>query len=225
MTEPVRRDYWDREITDWAKSSYDPERKGFLDKLRTSVDARKETALELIAAHCPRDSVLVDLGCGSGHFVVEALERGLCAKAYGVDFADQGIAFANDMAKAKGFADRAVFSVGNVLEYDIPAGATLVTGLGLMDWLHEEENRRLYHKLKDRRFIVSYSERDGTFAEIVHRVWLCERLRLFGKGVRAYHHDREFVLDLAKNVANAKNPQVVKRKAARFGALVHNLED
>ncbi|HNM47483.1 MAG TPA: SDR family oxidoreductase, partial [Candidatus Sumerlaeota bacterium] len=98
----------------------------------------------------------------------------------------------------------------------------VVTGFGLVDWLEREECLRFFRNIKDRTFMFSYSDQDGSFDEIIHHFYLVERLRLFGGGVRAYHHPRATIEGRLRK-CNITNFEIVSRKEMRFGRLVHNL--
>ena len=103
-----------------------------------------------------------------------------------------------------------------------PPETTLVTGLGLLDWLEPDQIDDLFSRLKGRRFILSFSEQDKSLDEIVHRIYLVWRLRFFGKGVRAYHHKRRFILDLARR-HDLGEVEIHSAPSMRFGRLLHNL--
>ena len=224
MTPTPRESYWEKKIARWARSSYEEDRHGMIAKLRKSIDARKETALEVLEAHLEPGGNLLDLGCGAGQFAIEAVRRGLVERAAGVDFARPGIEAAREMAAELSLADKATFNVASVLEFPIEDDVTIITGLGLLDWLERDEVLRLFERARGRLFLFSYSERDNSPAEIVHRVWLCERLRWFGGGVRAYHHRRAFIEEAARDKAGAETVSFVKNQAMRFGTLAHNLK-
>ena len=49
----------------------------------------------------------------------------------------------------------------------------VVTGFGLVDWLEREECLRFFRNIKDRTFMFSYSEQDGSFDEIIHHTLRC----------------------------------------------------
>ncbi|MCB2156078.1 class I SAM-dependent methyltransferase [bacterium] len=223
MTANPRESYWEKKIQRWAESSYEAERRGVLDKLRTSIDARKETALQVIEKHANRGGKLLDLGCGAGQFAIEAARRGLVDQSIGVDFARPGIEAARKMAEDLDLSEAVRFEVASVLDFPIDDDVTIVTGLGLLDWLHHDEVLRLFERVRGRHFVLSYSEQDNSLAEIVHRLWLCERLRWFGGGVRAYHHKRTFIENAAHQQAGADKVSFVKNREMRFGTLAHNL--
>lgn len=217
-----RSAYWDRKIRKWAKSSYGAEREGILSKMRTSICARKEETKKLLRQYASPGFTLVDLGCGAGQLALEAVQELQASSAMGRDFSAEAIHVAQELrAKADIPADTLHYEVADI---DVPIPpADIVTALGLVDWLQEGQIRALIQNLRGRRFVISYSEQDGSFDEIVHRVWLVWRLKL-RPGVRAYHHRRDFIFGLFKE-AGIEGVQQVSSKGMRFGRLVHNLAE
>lgn len=214
--------YWDKKIRRWAASSYAARRADPMAKLRTSIDARKEEAKRLLRAHLAPGYRLLDLGCGSGHFVIEALRECGAGFARGHDFSPAAIELARTLAGELGLGlEKVRFEVAPI-EAPLPE-ADVVTGLGLLDWLEGGQIEDLFARLRGRRFVFSYSEQDGSFAEWVHRAYLVWRLRWFGGGVRAYHHTRQFILERIEK--NGLGPvEIVSSRGMRFGRLVHNLK-
>jgi len=220
------RQYWDREIDHWARTSYDPaQARGLVPRimarLRSSVDARGRIASQLLAPRI-KGRTLLDLGCGDGRFALAMLDAG-AARVEGWDIAPAAVEIARKRAAERGVADRADFHARSVDDADLPA-TEFTTGLGLLDWMPPEAIRRLLGRVRGRRVMFSYSEQDGTFAELVHRVWLCKRLEYFGGGVRAYHHPRAVMLEWFRE-AGFEKPAIVAHPDARFGRLIHNLDD
>jgi len=222
----TRRDevkaYWDRRIGSWDDSSYDRGHgHGLMGKLRSSVDARMRLALTLLAPHAQGKTVL-DLGCGGGRVAVEMVRSLGAAKAHGIDISPAAIEKGNALAKRAEVGDRVTFEVGTV-ERDTFPRADITLGLGLLDWLNDEETERLLTALEGRRIVLSYSEEDGSLAEIIHRFYLIYPLRWFGGAVSARHHRRAQIAAWMEK--HGFTPfTVVDDKAARFGKLVHNLD-
>jgi SAM-dependent methyltransferase len=217
-----RAKYWDNKIRRWAESSYDEDRDDTMAKLRTSIDARKNEAMKLLDKHYDDTFSLLDLGCGAGQFVIEVAKRGWLSFGHGWDFAEDGIKFADELRDAEGLPPEEVqFKVAGVDE-EWP-DVDVITGLGLLDWLDEDQIDDLFSRLKGRKFIFSFSEQDNSLAEIVHRVYLVWRLKLRKDNVRAYHHKRQFFFDLAKKY-DLGELHVHEAKEMRFGRLLHNLE-
>ena len=216
--------YWDDKITWWAESSYEEQPRGLTGRimahLRRSVHARAVIALEILRPHIEGKTIL-DIGCGNGHFVKGCLDLG-AKHAYGMDISPQAVDLARRLAEKNGYADRAEFYTGRAGDGNFPE-ADIVTGLGLIDWLSPAECMAMLRAIRGRKFLFSYSEQDNSFDEIVHHFYLIERLRWFGKGVRAYHHRRETILSRFRKAGLAP-VTIVERKEMRFGRLVHNLE-
>jgi phenylpyruvate C(3)-methyltransferase len=61
-------------------------------------------------------AVLADLGCGSGGRVMDLLRRYPAARGIGIDIAPAPLEVARKEAASAGLGDRAVFTVGNVLD-------------------------------------------------------------------------------------------------------------
>ncbi|MCC6547167.1 methyltransferase domain-containing protein [Candidatus Sumerlaeota bacterium] len=216
------KSYWDEKIDWWADSSYEEKPRGPVERwmatLRRSVHARAVIALEHLEPHI-QGKVVLDVGCGNGHFAKSCAELG-AKHVIGTDISPAAVEIAKKLAKANGVGDRTTFLVARA--GDPLPDSDIVTGFGLIDWLEREECLRFFRNIKDRIFMFSYSEQDGTFDEIVHHFYLVERLRLFGNGVRAYHHPRKTIQNRLLK-AGIKDFEVVSRKEMRFGRLVHNL--
>ncbi len=218
----TRAAYWDAKIRRWAQSSYTERRADVMSKVRRSVDARKDEAKKLLQRRLRPGYSMLDLGCGAGHFVLEAVEECGAARAIGRDFSPEAIRMANELRDAAGITpERARFEVADVAA-PFPGDVDLITGLGLLDWLDERQIDALLARLPGRRFLLSFSEKDNSFDEIVHRVYLVWRLRFLGRGVRAYHHRRRFILGLVEK--HGLGPvEIVAARSMRFGRLLHNL--
>jgi SAM-dependent methyltransferase len=217
------KSYWDDKITWWAASSYEEKPRGAIERwmanLRRSVHARAVIALEILEPHI-KDKVVLDIGCGNGHFAKCCVELG-AKHVYGTDIAPQAVELARRLAQENGVGDRTTFLVGKAGDADLPA-SDIVTGFGLVDWLEKEECMRLFRNVGKRKFVFSYSEQDGSLDEWVHHFYLVERLRLFGNGVRVYHHPRKVIFNRLRK-AGITEFDLVCRKEMRFGRLVHNL--
>jgi SAM-dependent methyltransferase len=213
--------YWDQKIARWDDSAYDREGShGLMGRMRSSVDARMNIALEVLKTHTEGKSLL-DLGCGAGRLAILAVDTLGAARAHGIDISPAAVEKARSLAERAGVADRVTFEVGSVARETLPE-ADITVGLGLLDWLDDEETERLMTSLEGRRFLLSYSEQDNSLAEIVHRFYLVYRLRLFGGAVRARHHRRRELLDLMDR--HGLLPcEIIERREARFGKLIHNL--
>ncbi|GEM_PF-1547554 len=218
----ARASYWDAKIRRWAESCYTRQRGDMMSRLRRSIDARKEEAKHLLRERLRPGFTLLDLGCGAGQFAIEAVRECGAARAIGRDFSAEAIRMAERLRDEAGLAPKQVrFEVAGA-EAPIPADVDVVTGLGLLDWLDPDQIDALFARLRGRKIIMSFSEQDGSVAEIVHRVYLVWRLRVMRRGVRAYHHKRAFMLELAARHGLGA-VEIAASPSMRFGRLLHNL--
>jgi SAM-dependent methyltransferase len=215
------RSYWDQRIVDWDSSSYDRERpRGLMGRLRSSVDARMQIALQVLAPHV-KGKTLLDLGCGCGRFAIAAVKDLGAKSAHGIDISPEAVKRGQELAQEAGVGDRVTFEAGTVEREAFPE-ADITAGLGLLDWLDGAQTEALLSGLAGRRVILSYSEQDGSFGEIIHRFYLIYWLRLFGGQVRARHHTRAMIMEMMGR--HRLTPcEVVADPRARFGRLIHNL--
>ncbi len=68
---------------------------------------------------------ILDLGCGTGSFSIEALKAG-AAQCVGVDLSPEMIRNANELAARSGFSERAKFGVGDAATLQHPFSNTVV---------------------------------------------------------------------------------------------------
>jgi SAM-dependent methyltransferase len=217
------RAYWDKKIVDWDDSSYSRDRpRSLLARLRSSVDARMKIAMDLLRPHVAGKSVL-DLGCGGGRLTVAAVKALGAARAHGIDISQAGVERGRQLAESAGVADRVTFEAGSVTGHPLPP-ADVTLGLGLFDWLNDDETDALLRELHGRRILLSYSEKDWSLSEIIHRFYLIYPLALFGGQVRARHHRRQDVIALMGRHGFLPC-EIIDRREARFGKLIHNLSD
>lgn len=221
LPEDPRTQYWDAKIRKWAASSYGAQRRGFLSRLRKSVDARREAAKALLRDRLPPGFTLVDLGCGAGQFALDAVQELGAGNVIGRDISPEAIRAADELRAQRAVsAEQARFEVGD-LRAPIPQ-ADVITALGFVDWLREDEIELFISQLAGRRFVFSYSEQDNSPAEIVHRIWLVWRLKMNTSGLRAAHHTRHYIFGLLRK-HGIESARQVESPAMRFGRLVHNL--
>ncbi len=68
---------------------------------------------------------VLDLGCGTGSFSIEALKEG-AGQCVGVDLSPEMIRNANDLAVKSGFSDRAKFTIGDAANVQHPVSDAVV---------------------------------------------------------------------------------------------------
>jgi uncharacterized protein (TIGR03000 family) len=99
--------------------------------------------------------VVYDLGCGDGALVITAVKKFHAQRGVGIDLDPKRIQEAKQKAKEAGVADKVEFRLGNVLEVQDLANATVVM-LYLSDELNEQLRPILQKQLKPGARIVSH---------------------------------------------------------------------
>jgi SAM-dependent methyltransferase len=100
-----------------------------------------------------KNDVVYDLGCGDGRIVIRAAtERG--ARGTGIDHDPSLVEKANANARQAGVADRAVFVVGDLFDFDF-SKASVVT-LYLLPDVNEKLRPYLWRQLKVGTRVVSH---------------------------------------------------------------------
>jgi len=126
---------------------------------------------------------ILDVGCGSGRYAVALAERG--AEVVGIDFANNMLLLANELAKRAGVASRCRFINANFLEYDFMETFNISLAIGFFDYIAAPfPFLEKLHRLTDERVILSFPRPGGWRA-------LQRRLRYRLKGCPIYFHTQE----------------------------------
>ena len=145
------------------------------------------------------DRTILDLGCGSGRFSVEALKNG-ASSIVGVDLSPVMIATANMLADERGVQGRATFLVGDAAKLDHQVSDIVVLDKVVCCYPSIEELlSRASNACNDRLGLIL--PRDVGFARVPVRIGvyidnLVDRVRK--NPVRVYLHSLSRVDDLLK---------------------------
>jgi len=146
---------------------------------RSNVRRRFERTFE-IAGDLGGASVL-DLGCGSGRYLVEALERG-AKRVVGVDFAPEMIDRARSLIENHGGADRTELRCEDLDTIEIAGAFDLVIENGVFDYLPDaRRGLARAHAWTRGRFVATFPDRRAPRAlpRSVYWRWRGIRVRFF----------------------------------------------
>ena len=147
--------FWDARILRWEKARYS--RIARANPFSWTVRARMSLASRLLKDELTDSREILDLGCGSG--ILARTLFGDAERRYtGVDFSSTAISAARK--RFERHADRIRFEVEDALS-PRRAQADLAVFLGLLDWLSDEEARRLLAQRRETRLLFSFTETGG----------------------------------------------------------------
>lgn len=177
-----KTNFWDKRILAWEQRHY---------KTRfSSIAQRKELAGQYIKKHCCGKQVL-ELGCGSAMLAKTIIEAG--AQSYtGIDLSPVAI---KNAFRINSNTSNCSFIMGKLedaqeLEFDI------IFSLGLMDWLHESEQRQLAQLSHNKIFLHSFTEKlpFTLFFNLLHKLY--SKTYATPKKYEPIHQHRTEVQDL-----------------------------
>lgn len=171
--------YWEAKIIDWEKSVYSRRilsSKLFLEKIATPFRKllKKRMAIaETLLANYIKGKIVMDLGCGSGIFLISLLKY-KPKKLIGIDIAQSAIKIANQRIKKLGLKGKIEFLCTDVRKPSISLQlADTVTGIGFIDYLNKQELINLFKKIGSKNlFLFSFPAKIFSLREILHRVYL-----------------------------------------------------
>lgn len=144
--------YWDKEIDKFDKIYEDTKNplEIFMDLFRKDFILERAKIVYALTEKLEKGAVIVDLGCGTGRQSIELAKRGF--RVYGFDISERAVELANAQAGAMDL--QVVFEKGDIVNKEYPE-CDLIIGLGLMDYLKDEEVVRILkqvNKLKCKFF-------------------------------------------------------------------------
>ncbi len=119
-----------------------------------------------------RGKRIVDVGCGSGRYMVALAKRG--AHVVGIDFAASMLELARKLAESQGVSDRCEFVLGDFLKCDLTGPFDISLALGLFDYVPEPTLfLRRMRALTTEKVIMSFPP-PGGWRDIQRRIryWL-----------------------------------------------------
>jgi len=134
---PRAIEYFNRHIDDFDKI-YRKNRSWFgnwLDRtIRASVGLRFDLAFELLGDL--NDKSILDIGCGSGRYMFEAVKRG-AGKVLGIDAAGGALKAAREIASELGVDDRVEFLETDFMDYAPDGKFDIIFAVGYFDYIFD----------------------------------------------------------------------------------------
>lgn len=195
----MSRAFWEARIARWDRSRYG---------LATAVARRSQLAAASLGGWCA-GRVVAELGCGGGR-LLEQLASFECAGLIGVDFS------ATALQLAARRCPQARLVRADVTCDPLPE-ADLYVALGLLDWLSAAEIRGLFQSLREKPFLLSFSEARPSLWRLLH--WLFVRLSTRPGQPRPAYHRAAWLQELAAD-AGCGATRVVRHPGLHFGAFL-----
>lgn len=205
--------YWDEKILSWETSRYD--HSGSLKG--KSLQSRMSIAAEILSAMPPGKSV-VDIGCGSGR-LFELLKAANFSHLVGWDIS----AVAIEAARAKKTrGENIAFECADVSQKQLPV-ADCYVGLGLFDWLTDDDIRQIFSQINGRLFLFSFSERRALPLQLAHKVY--RRLTAYGRHAKYIprYHSAAQIADFAAGDTKSEAIKFYRPEGMAFGSFVSNI--
>lgn len=157
--------FWDYKILGWEASRYGGTGE-HTPPPQNSVSSRMQIVAGFLSRP-GRGQHLLDLGCGSGR-LFQMIPDGIWKTRHGIDLSETAITHGKDFFKGD---PSTTLSSGNVCDMEWPR-CDFVCGLGLLDWLNDTELEQLVHRLGNRSFLFSYSERRPSALRFLHMAYV-----------------------------------------------------
>jgi SAM-dependent methyltransferase len=217
-----RQQFWDHKILDWEADKYDHVN-GALGKVfdvNQSLKKRFDFAKKILA-QAAKGKTILELGCGSGRLMEQALKAG--AKKYiGVDISSVAINEAESRAKKRDLTATTEFHASGLSELRL-GKVDLVFSLGLLDWLDLPELAEAFKHIPCEYYFHSYSEKRFSLQQLAHR---CYVYVLYGHKTKSYvpkYYSREQMKELFEAIYG-EAPKFFRPNIS-FGDIVYKLPE
>lgn len=221
-----KKQFWEEKILNWEKKRYGKLKthsgvlQFFRKKMGTPLQYRMQFSAEIMASHLSMKNLL-DIGCGTGIFYQKFLYKMGIGHYTGIDLSTKAIEIAKKKAIENNNSDRATFLSGDIKDMDLPP-VDIIVGLGLLDWLAENEIESLFKKIYPCRFLFSISENKRSFAKTLHFLYVYLSYGWKTEGYVPRYHSVDQIISLAHKYGFA-DIHVFRDKRLGFGAIIYNL--
>ena len=208
------KDYWDNKIIEWEDSLQNPKKVSFIEslasKFRKPLKIRRAMCFDLLKK-VGKGKTILELGCGSGYFAINVLQKIKPKKIIGMDISSSAIQRANKLKKELHLPNNIEFIEGDTTIENLPK-AEITIGLGFLDYLTKNEIRALIKKINSKYVIFTFSEKKVSLKRYLHIAYL------ISQRCPKHHYYTSLIKELYKNV------RIISGRKLMFGCIIHNLE-
>src|SRR3989344_536038 len=213
------KDYWDNKIIEWEDSLQNPKKVSFIEslasKFRKPLKVRRAMCFDLLKK-VGKGKTILELGCGSGYFAINVLQKIKPRKIIGMDISSSAIQRANKLKKDLKLSGKIEFIEVDTTLANLPK-ADITIGLGFLDYLTKEEIRALMKKINSKYAIFTFSERKVSLTRYLHIAYLISQ-----KCPKHYYYTKKEIASLVKE--RYKNVRIISGRKLMFGCIVHNID-
>lgn len=217
MKESDVQKFWDEKILGWEADKY--EHKKLFDVNR-SVKFRMQM-VERIIQRIGKESVIVELGCGSAR-LIEAAELAGAKKYIGVDISERAIEYARQRESVKTRSMKVELYHGDLRAFHFE-DADLCLSLGVCDWLKLTELHELVKNMRSKYFLHSYSEKRNSIEQAIHSFYV---FLMYGHKMKHYvpkYYTEAQIRSVFANSMYEQKLKIYRQTQMRFGTWAYHL--
>ena len=220
-----KKDFWEKKIIGWEDGRYSLNHTKsdnleiISDKLSSSLIHRQKIAINILKPFVKNNNI-VELGCGSGLLAKTFLDLN-CKSYTGFDISQNAISRAKNIAKKNNFPDKIKFFASDIGKIDENNNTDLVFSLGLLDWLNNDEIKKIFTHFNNSMHLHSISEyRKFNLYIFFHKLYVHFSYGFKSSGYKPKYHSLEEIKNLYNKNENQIN--ILRDKKLKFGAFVKN---
>lgn len=181
---------------------------------RRPIKHRSKMSLNILDRFV-KDKTVLELGCGSGYFAFELLQKSKVKHVTGIDISHNAIVHAKKIATERQLSEKITFLEGDVPNVTLPE-VDVTIGLGFLDYLSPEEIKLLFSTMRSSSFLFSFSERRVSLFRYIHILYMLSQ----GCSKHFYYTRDEIAGYIGKEY---RDMQFLCDRKLSFACIVHNL--
>ena len=193
--------FWNQEILNWTKKSYDSPNKNF-----QPIIARKKIA-ESLLDRANKPLRILEVGCGCTQISPSKYKSYL-----GIDSAEKAISL-NKRNYSENVNVKFIHKRIKDLSTEDLKDYNLILSLGVIDWIEDNEVKKLFELSKDKLFIHSFSNKNKSLQQLAYKVFK----KLIQRKPIPNFHSKQFIQ------SNLKNSRLISSREMKFCTIVTNI--